>query len=197
WPNGWPGAAAAPSCVSRGTTTWGCRTPRSTWNRCVRPPAAPTEPWVGSWSALWPSSPHHRPRSGQPKHDRTSAGTPRARRPQGPSRAGGARSTVECDPWRQLPDDGGIAMAEVAEAAKETTPTPTHTPATVRSDDVLTAEGLTKAYGTRTVVDDLDVRVGQAEILGFLGPNGAGKSTSISMLSGALRPDAGSIGVNG
>src|SRR5690625_36663 len=88
-------------------------------------------------------------------------------------------------------------MAEVAEAAKKTTPTPTHTPATVRSDDVLTAEGLTKAYGTRTVVDDLDVRVGQAEILGFLGPNGAGKSTSISMLSGALRPDAGSIGVNG
>ncbi|NUR60184.1 MAG: ABC transporter ATP-binding protein [Catenulispora sp.] len=62
---------------------------------------------------------------------------------------------------------------------------------------VLLAEGLTKRFGDRTVVDGISLRVGVGEIVGFLGPNGAGKSTSIAMLTGALRPDAGTVRVAG
>ncbi|WP_372405672.1 ABC transporter ATP-binding protein [Streptomyces luteireticuli] len=66
-----------------------------------------------------------------------------------------------------------------------------------REDDVLTAEGLTKTFGTRTVVDGLSLRVGAGEILGFLGPNGAGKSTAIAMLTGILPPDRGAVTIDG
>jgi len=51
--------------------------------------------------------------------------------------------------------------------------------------------GLTKRFGTRTVVNRLDIRVRRGEICGFLGPNGSGKTTTIRMLCGLLEPDAG------
>jgi ABC-2 type transport system ATP-binding protein len=51
--------------------------------------------------------------------------------------------------------------------------------------------GLTKRYGERNVVDDLQIRVRRGEICGFLGPNGSGKTTTIRMLCGLLVPDAG------
>jgi ABC-2 type transport system ATP-binding protein len=51
--------------------------------------------------------------------------------------------------------------------------------------------GLTKRYGGRAVVDNVDLQVGQGRICGFLGPNGSGKTTTIRMLCGLLRPDAG------
>ncbi|NLN94187.1 MAG: ABC transporter ATP-binding protein [Candidatus Hydrogenedens sp.] len=51
--------------------------------------------------------------------------------------------------------------------------------------------GLTKIYGTRTVVDHLHFRVPKGAFYGFLGPNGAGKSTTIKMLTGSLAPDEG------
>jgi ABC-2 type transport system ATP-binding protein len=52
--------------------------------------------------------------------------------------------------------------------------------------------GLRKRYGTRTVVDDVDLQVGAGRICGFLGPNGSGKTTTIRMLCGLLTPDGGS-----
>lgn len=57
---------------------------------------------------------------------------------------------------------------------------------------VIDVTGLTKVFGHKTVVDHLDMRVGQGEIYGFLGPNGSGKTTFIRMLCGLLRPDDGS-----
>ena len=53
--------------------------------------------------------------------------------------------------------------------------------------------GLTKVYGQRTVVDEvnLDVRVG--EVVGLLGPNGAGKTTTFYMVVGLVRPNGGSV----
>jgi ABC-2 type transport system ATP-binding protein len=51
--------------------------------------------------------------------------------------------------------------------------------------------GLTKRFGTRTVVDHVDIQVQRGEICGFLGPNGSGKTTTIRMLCGLLTPDAG------
>lgn len=53
-------------------------------------------------------------------------------------------------------------------------------------------QGLSKIYGSKTVVDNVDLQVGQGRICGFLGPNGSGKTTTIRMLCGLLEPDAGS-----
>jgi ABC-type multidrug transport system ATPase subunit len=58
--------------------------------------------------------------------------------------------------------------------------------------------GLTKRYGTGVLaVSDLNLRVRAGEVYGFLGPNGAGKTTTLRMLSGLLRPTAGSALVAG
>lgn len=51
--------------------------------------------------------------------------------------------------------------------------------------------GMTKRFGQRTVVDNVDLAVAAGEIVGFLGPNGSGKTTTIRMICGLLRPDAG------
>ncbi len=51
--------------------------------------------------------------------------------------------------------------------------------------------GLTKRYGSRAVVDGVDLRLSRGRICGFLGPNGSGKTTTIRMLCGLLTPDAG------
>ncbi|PWC93543.1 ABC transporter ATP-binding protein [Azospirillum sp. TSO5] len=51
--------------------------------------------------------------------------------------------------------------------------------------------GLVKRFGSKTVVDDVSIRVETGEIYGFLGPNGSGKTTTIRLLCGLLTPDAG------
>jgi ABC-2 type transport system ATP-binding protein len=58
---------------------------------------------------------------------------------------------------------------------------------------LITTEGLTKRYGERLAVDDLNLSVPSGVVYGFLGPNGAGKTTTIRMLLGILPPDAGTI----
>lgn len=55
--------------------------------------------------------------------------------------------------------------------------------------------GLTRRFGQRTAVDDLDLRIGRGEFYGLLGPNGAGKTTTIRMIVGLLRPTSGSAGI--
>ena len=62
---------------------------------------------------------------------------------------------------------------------------------------MISAQGLTKAYGTRTVVDRLDLTVGSGEIFGLLGPNGAGKTTTILMMLGLTEPTAGTANIAG
>ena len=56
---------------------------------------------------------------------------------------------------------------------------------------------LGKQFGDFTAVDDLSFTVGRGEVVGFLGPNGAGKSTSMKMLTGFLRPSAGTAHICG
>ena len=56
---------------------------------------------------------------------------------------------------------------------------------------------LRKSYGALTAVDDVSFEVPRGQTLGLLGPNGAGKSTTIHMLVGALKPDSGSVEIDG
>ncbi len=58
---------------------------------------------------------------------------------------------------------------------------------------ILEARGLTKSYGSRRVVDGLDLSCRRGTVLGLLGPNGAGKTTSLRMLYGFVPPEAGEI----
>src|SRR6202034_242440 len=52
--------------------------------------------------------------------------------------------------------------------------------------------GLTKRFGDRTVVDQVDLAIPSGSVCGFVGPNGAGKTTTIRMLLGLIRPTRGS-----
>ncbi|HRN89978.1 energy-dependent translational throttle protein EttA [Hyphomicrobium sp.] len=60
-------------------------------------------------------------------------------------------------------------------------------------DMVIEAEGLTKAFGDRLLIDDLSFKLPPGGIVGVIGPNGAGKTTLFKMLTGAEKPDNGSI----
>lgn len=60
------------------------------------------------------------------------------------------------------------------------------------SDDlVIDVTGLTKSFGDKVVVDDLDLQVPKGKIYGFLGPNGSGKTTTLRLICGLLTPDKG------
>lgn len=64
-------------------------------------------------------------------------------------------------------------------------------------DAPIVVRGLSKSFGSTRAVDQLDMRVRRGTTHGFLGPNGAGKSTTIRAILGMLRPDSGSIRING
>jgi len=66
-----------------------------------------------------------------------------------------------------------------------------------RPTPVLALSGLRKSYGSFLALEGLDLELGRGEILGFLGPNGAGKTTTLRMITGLLRPSAGSARVCG
>jgi lipopolysaccharide export system ATP-binding protein len=62
---------------------------------------------------------------------------------------------------------------------------------------LLRAEGLTKSYSGRCVVNQVSIEVRAGEVVGLLGPNGAGKTTSFYMIVGLTRPDAGRVFLDG
>jgi ABC-2 type transport system ATP-binding protein len=67
-------------------------------------------------------------------------------------------------------------------------------PATaIGTDDAIGTDGLSKRFGSRTVVDSVDLRVPRGSVFGFLGPNGSGKTTTIRMLLGLVAASAGEI----
>src|SRR5260370_3184126 len=55
---------------------------------------------------------------------------------------------------------------------------------------------LSKSYRGRKVVDDVELEIGQGEVVGLLGPNGAGKTTTFYILAGLARPDSGRVLLN-
>ena len=60
----------------------------------------------------------------------------------------------------------------------------------------LGADNLLKKYRGRAVVNGVNIKVQQGEIVGLLGPNGAGKTTSFYMIVGLIKPDRGTIYLN-
>jgi lipopolysaccharide export system ATP-binding protein len=62
---------------------------------------------------------------------------------------------------------------------------------------ILKAENLVKKYKQRVVVNDVSFEVSQGEIVGLLGPNGAGKTTSFYMIVGLIKPNEGTILLDG
>jgi len=58
-------------------------------------------------------------------------------------------------------------------------------------------KGLTKLYGGKAAVKDLNLRVGEGQIYGFIGRNGAGKSTTLKMISGLASPTQGEVSLFG
>ena len=61
----------------------------------------------------------------------------------------------------------------------------------------ISARGLRKSFGEKTVLDGIDLTVPQGTILALLGPNGAGKTTVVHLLTTYLCPDAGEIRISG
>ena len=61
----------------------------------------------------------------------------------------------------------------------------------------LKTEELTKSYGGRTVVKQVNINVNQGEVVGLLGPNGAGKTTTFYMVVGLTAPDSGRVLLDG
>jgi len=64
-------------------------------------------------------------------------------------------------------------------------------------ETMLNVSGLRKSFGGVTATDNVNLEVEQGELHAIIGPNGAGKTTLISQLSGALKPDGGTITFRG
>lgn len=67
----------------------------------------------------------------------------------------------------------------------------------IADDVVLSIRGLTKRFGDVIAVDGIDIEVRAGDFYGIVGPNGAGKTTTLSMITGLLRPDSGTVVVHG
>ena len=63
----------------------------------------------------------------------------------------------------------------------------------IQKTNSLIAKGLHKKYGSRMVVNNVDISVSRNEIVGLLGPNGAGKTTTFYMITGMIKPTTGDI----
>jgi len=100
--------------------------------------------------------------------------------------------------WRDIaPHRAEFAksMRETGEHSRLAMATPPRP--TLVGGSVLEAQGLTKIYRGRKVVNDVAVRLQQGEIVGLLGPNGAGKTTTFYMIVGLIQPLTGRIVLDG
>jgi branched-chain amino acid transport system ATP-binding protein len=66
-----------------------------------------------------------------------------------------------------------------------------------KQSEILSLEGMTVARGGRPVVRDVSLQIPAGEVTALLGPNGAGKSSLVLAVAGVLRPDSGTVTLNG
>lgn len=148
----------------------------------ARPTGSPTQVTAATQAGATQAGTVTPPRTGK-KRDKRSG---RATRPQGAaSRPGDGRDDA----------DGQEARSGSGTPAPSTTKRPTGRPNVPQQPVVLRADGLVKRYGQTLAVDDVDLEIRKGSIFGVVGPNGAGKTTTLSVLTGLLRPDAGTVTV--
>jgi len=87
------------------------------------------------------------------------------------------------------PDVKNVATIENVEVVEVAAP--------VEREVVLKVTGLVKRFDDTTAVAGIDLEIVAGSFFGIVGPNGAGKTTTLSMVTGLLRPDAGSVTVHG
>jgi ABC-2 type transport system ATP-binding protein len=81
--------------------------------------------------------------------------------------------------------------------AKTTAPRKPRAPRVQPKPEVaLRIEGLVKRFGDKTAVAGIDLEIAKGSFFGIVGPNGAGKTTTLSMITGLLKPDAGTVHVD-
>src|ERR1700727_1424095 len=66
-----------------------------------------------------------------------------------------------------------------------------------REEPAIAVRGLRKSFGAKEAVAGINLDIAYGSLSGLVGPNGAGKTTSLSMMTGLLRPDMGSVAING
>ncbi len=102
--------------------------------------------------------------------------------------------------WPALVAKKRVKLADVPDASASLVPQ-ARMPLAVRvsqeSDPILSVRGLSKSFGGLKAVQDVSFDVKRGSILGIIGPNGAGKTTAFNLLNGFLKPDAGSILLEG
>jgi ATP-binding cassette subfamily F protein uup len=65
--------------------------------------------------------------------------------------------------------------------------------ATPSGKRVIVAEGISKSFGDRTIVENFSIEIARGDRVGIVGPNGAGKTTLLNLLTGVITPDKGSV----
>lgn len=59
--------------------------------------------------------------------------------------------------------------------------------------NLVNASHITKTYGTRTLLDDVGIGLGEGDVIGVVGRNGDGKTTLLQILTGVVEPDSGRV----
>jgi len=99
------------------------------------------------------------------------------------------------------PEFTSVASAPASKASSKTprkaVSRPAEPTAAPLAPIVIEARGLVKRFGHTVAVSDLDLSVRAGSFYGIVGPNGAGKTTTLSMITGLLRPTAGTVSVHG
>ena len=99
--------------------------------------------------------------------------------------------------WKDIAPNRG-QIAEIFRRTGEDSVAETQVaPAALPGGSILEAKGLVKSYRRRAVVNDVELRLQQGEIVGLLGPNGAGKTTTFYMIVGLIEPQEGRILLDG
>jgi len=113
----------------------------------------------------------------------------------------GALVAVASEVWPGLAADRPAMIERLVAAATATLEraetTGATTSAVARQGSRIESAGLVKAYKGRRVVDEVRIQLQQGEIVGLLGPNGAGKTTVFYMFTGLIRPEQGTIHLDG
>lgn len=115
-----------------------------------------------------------------------------------PTSAPEPESVVEPDatPDPEPVPEAAPAAAAVADESDPVGGPDQHSPRS-STGSALSVRGLSKHFGSKVAVDAIDLEVPVGSFYGIVGPNGAGKTTTLSMATGLLRPDSGTVEVHG